>query len=213
LIFLQDKEGFIWVATKNGLNRYDGYSFKVFSNDPYNSHSLSSNTILKLFEDSKGRIWAGTENAGVNIYDKLSGKFYRIMHSNSNAASLSGNGIRSIMEMPDGRILVATDVAGLNIVETGAAFFTKDAAPVVTRLTLPNDAPVYGMGKDTNGIIWIGGMDGAVYQFDPLKNNFIKLNNGILLNDGYLNRDSSKLINSNLYLSNGKDNFSIIQQQ
>jgi ligand-binding sensor domain-containing protein len=59
---LQDTEGFIWVATKNGLNRYDGYSFKVFTNDPYNAHSLSSNTIVKLFEDSKGRIWAGTEN-------------------------------------------------------------------------------------------------------------------------------------------------------
>ncbi len=204
---LQDKEGFIWVATKNGLNRYDGYSFKIFANDPYNAHSLSSNTIVKLFEDSKGRIWAATENAGVNIYDKQSGKFYRIAHSNSNPASLSGNGIRSIIEMPDGRMLVATDVAGLNIVEPGAAFFAKDAAPVVTRLTLPNNAQVYGMGKDTNGIIWIGGMDGAVYRFDPLKNNFIKLNNGILLNDGYMNPDSSKLINGNLYLSDGNDIF------
>ena len=204
---LQDADGFIWVATKNGLNRYDGYSFKIFTNDPYNAHSLSSNTILKLFEDSKGRIWAGTENAGLNIYDKQSGKFYRIAHSNLNAASLSGNGIQSFMEMPDGRILIATDVAGLNIVELNKDFFTKDAAPVITRLSLPNDAPVYGMGKDKNGIIWIGGMDGAVYQFNPLKNNFIKLNNGILLNDGYQNPDSSKLINSNLYLSDGKNIF------
>jgi len=204
---LQDSEGFIWAATKNGLNRYDGYSFKIFANDPYNPHSLSSNTVVKLFEDSKGRIWAGTENAGLNIYDKQSGKFYRITHSNTNPASLSGNGIKSIEEMPDGRILVATDVAGLNIVEAGAAFFAKDASPVITRLSLPNDEHVYGMGKDTNGIIWIGGMDGAVYRFDPLKNNFIKLNNGILLNDGYLNPDSSKLINSNLYLSDGKEIF------
>ena len=74
----QDKEGFIWVATKNGLNRYDGYSFKVFTNDPYNSNSLSSNTVTALFEDSKGRIWAGTENAGLNVYDKKSEQFYRI---------------------------------------------------------------------------------------------------------------------------------------
>ncbi len=204
---LQDTEGFIWVATKNGLNRYDGYSFKIFANDPYNVHSLSSNTVVKLFEDSKGRIWVGTENAGLNIYDKQSGKFYRITHNNSNPASLSGNGIRSILEMPDGRILVATDVAGLNIIEAGKEFFAKDAAPIVTRLSLPNDAQVYGMGKDTNGIIWIGGMDGLVYRFDPLKNNFIKLNKGILLNDGYLNPDGSKLINSNLYLSDGKDIF------
>ena len=62
---LQDKEGFIWVATKNGLNRYDGYSFKIFANDPYNAHSLSSNTVVKLFEDSKGRIWAGTDRKSV----------------------------------------------------------------------------------------------------------------------------------------------------
>lgn len=204
---LQDKEGFIWVATKNGLNRYDGYSFKVFTNDPYNAQSLSSNTILKLFEDSKGRIWAGTENAGLNIYDKQSGKFYRITHSNTNAASLSGNGIKAIEEMPDGRILVGTDDAGLNIVELSNSFFVKGALPVITRLSLPNATQVYGMGKDKHGIIWIGGMDGLVYRFDPLKNSFIKLNNGILLNDGYLNSDSSKLINSKLYLTDGKDIF------
>ena len=204
---LQDTEGFIWVATKNGLNRYDGYSFKIFTNDPYNPHSLSSNTILKLFEDSKGRIWAGTENAGLNIYDKLSGKFYRIAHNNSNPASLSGNGIKSIEEMPDGRILIATDDAGLNIVELNNSFFAKAAAPVITRLSLPNATQVYGMGKDNNGIIWIGGMDGSVYRFEPSKNSFIKLNNGILLNDGYLNSDSSKLINSKLYLSDGKEIF------
>src|SRR4029078_11860642 len=75
---MQDQEGFIWVATKNGLNRYDGYSFKVFTNDPYNSHSLSSNTVTALFEDSRGNIWAGTGNAGVDVYDKKSTQFFRI---------------------------------------------------------------------------------------------------------------------------------------
>ena len=202
---LQDAEGFIWVATKNGLNRYDGYSFKVFTNDPYNKHSLSSNTILKLFEDSQGRIWAGTENAGINIYDKKRGKFYRIAHSNANPASLSGNGIRAFMEMPDGKILVATDAAGLNIVELSNAFFEKGTAPVITRLSLPNGTQVYGMGKDKNGITWIGGMDRSVYRFDPSKNGFIKLKNSSLLNNGYLNRDGSKLINSNLLLADGKN--------
>ncbi|MBK8494456.1 MAG: hypothetical protein IPL50_05085 [Chitinophagaceae bacterium] len=148
---LQDTEGFIWVATKNGLNRYDGYGFKVFTNDPYNAQSLSSNTLIKLFEDSKGRIWAGTENAGLNVYNKQSGKFHRITHNKSDPASLSGNGIRAITEMPDGRLLVATDVTSLNIVEPGDHFFTKNDAPVITRLTLPNNAQVYGMGKDKNG--------------------------------------------------------------
>ncbi len=43
---LQDQEGLIWVATKNGLNRYDGYSFRIFTNDPYNVHSLRK--VIKI---------------------------------------------------------------------------------------------------------------------------------------------------------------------
>ncbi|MBA2761148.1 MAG: response regulator [Segetibacter sp.] len=204
---LQDQEGFIWAATKNGLNRYDGYSFKVFSNDPYNTHSLSSNTIVKLLEDSKGRIWAGTEDAGLNIYDKKSGNFYRIVHRSSDPVSISGNGIRWIEELPDGRVLVAADGAGFNVVQLTNEFFEKNAAPVITRLTLPGGAQVYGMGKDKTGKVWIGGMDRSVYQFDPLKNSFTRLNNGALFNNGYLTQDSSILINNNLFLSDGKDVF------
>jgi len=200
---LQDKEGFIWVATKNGLNRYDGYNFRVFSNDPYNAQSLSSNTIVKLYEDSKGRIWAGTENAGVNIYDKKTGRFYRIQHNNSNTSSLSGNGIKSITEMPDGRMLVATDVAGLNVVELKSDFFEKDTGALITRLTLPNAAQVYGMGKDKGNNIWIGGMDGIVYRFDGTKNSFTPIPNGQLLNNGYFTPDESILINSNFFLYDG----------
>jgi signal transduction histidine kinase/DNA-binding response OmpR family regulator/ligand-binding sensor domain-containing protein len=202
---LQDQEGFIWAATKNGLNRYDGYGFKVFSNDPYNAHSLSSNTIVKLFEDSKGRLWAGTEDAGLNVYDKKSGKFHRIVHLASDPGSLSGDAIRSIEELSDGRILVAADGAGLNVLQLSNTFFEKDAAPIITRLTLPGDAQVYGMGKDNIGRIWIGGMDGTVYQYDPLRNSFVKLNGGQFLNNGYLTKDSSILINNNLFLSDGKD--------
>ncbi|MFT3910275.1 MAG: ATP-binding protein [Ferruginibacter sp.] len=202
---LQDKDGFIWVATKNGLNRYDGYDFKVFTNDPYDPHTLSSNTILKLFEDSKGRIWVSTENSGVNIYDKESGKFYRLTYRSSDPASISGNVIRTMEELPDGRMLLGADGAGLNIVELPNDFFAKDKAPTITRLALPDDEQVYGMGKDKNGSMWIGSMDGAVYRFDPLKNNFIKLNNGKLFNNGYLNKDGNAFINSYLFLSDGKD--------
>jgi signal transduction histidine kinase/DNA-binding response OmpR family regulator/ligand-binding sensor domain-containing protein len=201
---LQDNEGFIWVATKNGLNRYDGYSFKVFANDPYNSRSLSSNTIVKLFEDSKGRIWAGTENAGLNIYDKKTGQFYRIAHIPSDPASLSGNEIKAITEMTDGRILIATGVSGLNIAELSTDFFEKDAAPRITRLALPGNEQVYGMGKDKNKVVWVGAMDGAVYRFDATNNGFIPLRGAQLLNNGFFTADESILINNDLFLYDGK---------
>ncbi len=202
---LQDADGFIWVGTKNGLNRYDGYSFKVFVNDPYNNQSLSSNTIVKLFEDSKGRIWAGTENAGINLYDKKTGIFYRIANDPKNSNSLSGNGIRTIEELPDGRILIATDAAGLNIITITNDFLKKEAAPPVTKFSLPGNTQVYGMGKDKNGNIWIGGMNGSVYQFDLKNNSFVPLPNGKLYNNGFLNKDGTIVINGNLFLDNGKD--------
>jgi ligand-binding sensor domain-containing protein len=61
---LQDREGFIWIATKGGLNRYDGYTFKIFTTDPQDTSSISSNTVSNLLEDKKGRIWIGTNDGG-----------------------------------------------------------------------------------------------------------------------------------------------------
>ncbi len=160
---------------------------------------------MKLFEDSKGRIWVGTENTGINVYDKTTGQFYRIAHNPSNAASLSGNQIRGINEMPDGKILIATDAPGLNIVELNNNFFEKDAAPVITKLALPNNALVYGMGKDKSNNMWVGGMDKAVYRFDAANNNFIPLANAQLINNGYFVDDENILINNNLFLYDGKN--------
>ncbi len=202
---LQDAEGFIWVATKNGLNRFDGYGFKVFTNDPYNDRSLSSNTTVKLYEDPKNRIWVGTEDAGLNVYDKKTGNFFRIKNRLADASSISGNAIRLIEGLPDGRVLVATDGAGLNVIDLKTDFVEKGSNPVITRLSLPNDAQVYGMGKDNNGTMWIGGMDGSVYKFNPIKNSFTIAKSAILLNNGYFTPDKSILINGSLFLYNGKD--------
>ena len=65
---IQDKYGFIWVGTQDGLNRYDGSGFKIFKNDLNNPHSLSANSIFSLYEDKNDRIWIGTE-LGLNLYD------------------------------------------------------------------------------------------------------------------------------------------------
>ena len=197
---LQDREGFIWIGTKDGLNRYDGYSFKVFTNDRFNDKSLSSNSINKLFEDSKGRIWVGTENEGLNVYDKKSGNFLRIKSSTTNPKSLSGNVIKIMEEMPGGRMLISADDGKINIVTLKDNFLDKDVSPIITTISMPNNTKVYGIGNDKNKNTWIGGMDGTVYQFDPKNYNFILLPNAQLLNNGYLTKGGDILINCNLYL-------------
>jgi signal transduction histidine kinase/DNA-binding response OmpR family regulator/ligand-binding sensor domain-containing protein len=201
---LQDKEGFIWVGTKDGLNRYDGYTFKVFTNDPYNDKTLSSNSINKLFEDSKGRIWVGTENEGLNIYDKKTGNFLRIQHTATNANGLSSNSIKIMEELPDGRMLIAADDGKINMVTLKDNFLDKGVTPNITTLVMPNSTNVYGIGNDKNGTTWIGGMDGTVYQLDAKKNAFTLAPNMQLLNNGYLTKSEDILINGDLYLYTGK---------
>ena len=74
----QDKDGFIWFATKDGLNRYDGYNFKVYMHDNYDPRSISGNAINHITEDSKGRLWICTDNNGISIYDKTKDAFKSI---------------------------------------------------------------------------------------------------------------------------------------
>jgi ligand-binding sensor domain-containing protein len=66
---VQDKAGFIWVGTLNGLNRYDGYDFKVYRNDPGKQYQLLSNTIRSVYTDEGGRLWIVCQD-GVQYYDE-----------------------------------------------------------------------------------------------------------------------------------------------
>ncbi|GGA99357.1 ligand-binding sensor domain-containing protein [Puia dinghuensis] len=71
---LQDKKGFLWFGTKDGLDRFDGYSFKIFRNDPDDSSSIGSNFIHCLYEDQKGLLWVGTEK-GLYRFDAATESF------------------------------------------------------------------------------------------------------------------------------------------
>ncbi len=71
---LQDKKGFIWLGTRNGLNRFDGNHFRIFRNDPNDAQSLGSNSILSICEDGQERIWIGTYK-GIYIYDPVKESF------------------------------------------------------------------------------------------------------------------------------------------
>lgn len=101
---LQDQKGFIWVATKDGLNRYDGHNFKVFTHDPYNQYSISDNNCSALLLDSRGWIWVGTPNAGLNLFNRKTQRFYHI-HIRSKTAAKAGNyAVDRIFEDPEGNI-------------------------------------------------------------------------------------------------------------
>src|SRR5579863_3885267 len=66
---LRDRQGFMWFGTRDGLNRYDGYDFDVYKNNPEDSLSLSNNFVTSIMEDGKGDIWVGTWGGGLNRFD------------------------------------------------------------------------------------------------------------------------------------------------
>jgi signal transduction histidine kinase/CheY-like chemotaxis protein/ligand-binding sensor domain-containing protein/HPt (histidine-containing phosphotransfer) domain-containing protein len=74
---LQDKEGFLWIATHNGLNKYDGYDFIRYTHSAEDSHSISSNQTNTLYEDGKGNLWIGTFSNGICRYDRSKNEFIR----------------------------------------------------------------------------------------------------------------------------------------
>ena len=76
----QDRSGYMWFGTEDGLNRYDGYDFMILRNEQSNSNSLSGNGIVSILEDSEGLLWIGTYGDGLNVFDPKTGEFRHFYH-------------------------------------------------------------------------------------------------------------------------------------
>lgn len=107
---IQDRIGFIWFGTNDGLNRYDGYNFKVFRNNPNDSNSISDNSIEALLEDREGNIWIGTKDGVLNKYNPITEEF---THWKLKLVSPGYNTIKYIYEDSKRNIWVGTLTGGL----------------------------------------------------------------------------------------------------
>jgi signal transduction histidine kinase/ligand-binding sensor domain-containing protein/DNA-binding response OmpR family regulator len=107
---IQDQTGFIWFATDDGLNRYDGYEFKIFRHNDNDSNSISDNSIWALMEDIKGNIWIGTKGGILDRYDPAYEKF---THWKIESEITEENSINTIYEDSNGKIWIGTYRAGL----------------------------------------------------------------------------------------------------
>ena len=108
----QDSKGFLWFGTNDGLNRYDGYHFKVFRHDPYDSTTLADNDLVySIFEDHAGRMWVGT--GALNLFDRKTETFRRFVHDPQDKNSVLPGPIRAIAEDQDGGIWLASSEGGI----------------------------------------------------------------------------------------------------
>jgi ligand-binding sensor domain-containing protein/signal transduction histidine kinase/DNA-binding response OmpR family regulator len=103
---MQDKTGFIWVGTEDGLNKYDGYDFTIYKHENNNQKSLSHSQVNAILEDPKGNFWVGTSD-GLNLFDKHTERFIRI-NTGTNTLSGSNDFISSIFYDSRGNLWIGT---------------------------------------------------------------------------------------------------------
>ncbi|MFO0584973.1 MAG: two-component regulator propeller domain-containing protein [Anaeromyxobacter sp.] len=149
---LRDRDGFVWVGTRDGLALYDGYGMRVFQHDADDPESLPSNGIRALHEDAAGRLWVATNGGGLALLHRGTWRFRTFRHDEAHADSLSNDTVYAIEASRDGRLWVGTH-AGLDLLDPAAGTFQH---------VLRGDGPAPRFGQvmvvteDPGGRVWVG---------------------------------------------------------
>ncbi len=171
---IQDKQGFLWFGSHDGLNRYDGYEFQTYYNDPKNNLTISSNLIQCLFVDSYGILWIGTFDRGLDRFDPKKNIFIHYINDPKNQNSISDNDITAIHE-DDNRILWIGTASGiLNKFERQNNKFQHFKINQ-THSEIKKSKRIKVIYEDKKGVLWIGTRNGF-YSFDREKKCFIDFN-------------------------------------
>lgn len=156
----QDSKGYLWFATKNGLNRFNGKEYVIYRREDGNEHSLSGNSIASVTEDQEGYLWVGTNN-GLNRIDLNTD---RIKRYNSGVDGLTQSSITKVYSDAAGYLWVGT---------WGGLYCFNREEDRFERILLDNgleDISVSALFEDSAGRYWIGTRDKGVYLCDNQMN-------------------------------------------
>lgn len=198
---VQDKQGFLWVGTWDGLNRYDGYSFVHYRNDPNDSLSISENSITSLFVDSKDQLWIQFSSGKMNVLDPTRRRFTLIRKSNGQP--LSYVQLQPLVEDRKGNVWGVVDSVVFKVNISTFVVTTFDTIPTASRindvqqegvwftdhhrlLCVTNDehivsvfipdlnAKINSVYTDRNGIVWLLNNSAGLQVFDPRSGRIVR---------------------------------------
>jgi PAS domain S-box-containing protein len=161
----QDSKGFLWIGTEGGLNRYDGYNFKIYEHDSETPGSLSYNMVKVIYEDSRGVLWVGTAK-GVNRFNRVRETFTLIGGDESVPDNLARKVIRTIFEDSGGTVWISAEDDGLKRYDREQDRFIP--CPLEPSAANANVFTVY---EDKSGRLWAGAGAG-LYRFDKKAQGF-----------------------------------------
>ncbi|WPR73348.1 two-component regulator propeller domain-containing protein [Algoriphagus sp. NG3] len=173
---VQDKNGFMWFGTHDGLNKYDGYHFQVFKSNPNDSSTISSNLVFALEEDSRGYLWVGTTGAGLNVLDISTEKFKRFYHTPGSEQGLSNNFITQVLVSSKNEVWIATQ-NGLNLIRNSSL-----ESPSFEKFLVGTgkNIPIQTVYEDRNNTIWFGTNSGLYYVSTKERGYTVKQHPGFL---------------------------------
>lgn len=118
----QDQKGFVWLATQDGLNRFDGYEFRVYRSDPTNKNTIGDNHIVALEAHGKKGFWVGTQSAGLALYDPVNDDFKRFQ-AGGKYGDISDDGISALKLDRNMRFWVGTNAGTLQWLDENQMVF------------------------------------------------------------------------------------------
>ena len=167
---LQDDDGFIWIGTKNGLNCYDGYTFRSFDANFNDSTSISYSWVNALFQDHDGFIWVGTEGGGLNRINKSNGRIDKFTSVPGNQNSLASSYVYAISEDENSNLWIATN-GGLSVLDHSRKNFRNYTnIPSDPNSLSSND--IYDLLIDSDKKIWIATYGGGLNLYNPSIDGF-----------------------------------------
>jgi ligand-binding sensor domain-containing protein/signal transduction histidine kinase len=151
---LQDHNGYLWFATQDGLNKYNGYAVTIYHHEYGNENSLAHNTINDLIEDRYGNIWVATEGGGVSKFDPKTNSFTQYQARPNSDNMISSDYTFALLEDENGAIWIGTSY-GLNRLDplTGEnkVFIYDDEDPNSLSHNI-----VISLLQDRSGTLWVG---------------------------------------------------------
>ena len=179
---LQDRRGFIWLSTRDGLCRYDGIRFRIYSHDPQQEKSLSFSSLFEIKEDNTGKIWVRTENNNIDCFDPVTEQSKRISNSGQFRQALGRDQLMGICPDRMGNVWVVTQTNG---------FFRLNANGTISHRhwELRGDTvqrAFHALHLDGHNRLWLAARDG-LFTYDVASGAFagFRMAQGLPQNEVY----------------------------
>ena len=159
----QDSQGFLWILTQEGLNRYDGKETRVFRSDIDSSNAISNDNLTGVAEDEEGNLWFGTNGGGLNRFIAETETFETLRKGSDNSITPYSDNIRSVTKGLKGNIWIGYLDGGFSVFDPATRLFmhfTDQRWPVLT-----GDA-VYHVLEEPDGRVWIATDGNGLLKLD-----------------------------------------------